>query len=77
MQQWMKIGRYQVNEFLDRDEAFLALLAQRDAAEAAYLRIAEKLSEQDRQAVDRYITLCEEVESQRTVTAYRCGRLFR
>lgn len=77
MQQWMKIGTHQVNELLARDEDYLSLLAQRDAAEAEYLAVMQKLSQQDRQAVDRYIMLCEEIEYKRTVTAYRCGRIFR
>lgn len=75
MQQWNKFGKHQVNEFLDHDPEFLELLAQQRTAEGEYLRIMDQLNEQDRQAMERYILLCEELEHKRTVTAYKCGLL--
>ena len=77
MQQWLKIGRHQVNEFLDRDPEYQELLSRQAETEQAFLRILKKLDAQDRQTVEQYISLCEELEYQRTVTAYKCGRLFR
>ena len=77
MQQWNKFGKHQVNEFLDHDPEFMALLAQQRDAEKEYLRIMEKLNEQDRQIMEYYILLCEELEYKRTVTAYKCGLLHR
>lgn len=77
MQQWLKIGRHQVDEFLDRDPEFQALLARQADTEKGYIQVMEQLSEQDREIVERYVLLCEELEYKRTVTAYRCGRLHR
>lgn len=77
MQQWVKIGCNQVNEFLATDKEYQTLLFQRDEAEKAYLQFIHNLSEQDRMVVEHYLALCEEVEHRRTVTAYQCGRLFR
>lgn len=77
MQQWNKIGKHQVNEFLDHDPEFTALLDEQRDAEAAYLRIMETLDEEDRQVMERYVLLCEELEYKRTVTAYKCGLLHR
>lgn len=77
MHHWNKIGQHQVNEFLDHDPEFQALLQQQDAAGTDFTRIMNGLPESDRQAMERYILLCEELEHIRTVTAYKCGRLFR
>ena len=77
MQQWLKIGRHQVNEFLDKDPEFQALLTRQAETEKDYLRVIKKLSPQERQVIEQYLSLCEELEYQRTITAYKCGRLFR
>ena len=62
MQQWLKIGRHQVNEFLDGDPEYQELLSRQAETEQAYLRILKKLDAQDRQTVEQYISLCEELE---------------
>ena len=47
---------------LKADQEYQRLLWERRMLEQEYLRIAEALSEQDRVLLDRYITLCEELE---------------
>lgn len=77
MEQWLKIGRYQVQEILEHDPEFKKLLTQLEQAEEQYRRVRDSLSPEDQQIIERYIELCEEVEYQKTHTAYRCGRMHR
>lgn len=77
MEQWLRIGRYQVQEILDHDPEFKLLLTQLEQAEEDYRKVRNKLSAEDQEIVENYIALCEEVEYQKTHTAYRCGRMHR
>ena len=77
MEQWLRIGRYQVQEILDHDSEFKLLLTQLEQAEEDYRKVRNKLSAEDQEIVENYIALCEEVEYQKTHTAYRCGRMHR
>lgn len=77
MEQWLRIGRYQVQEILDHDPEFKVLLTQLEQAEEDYRKVRNKLSAEDQEIVENYIALCEEVEYQKTHTAYRCGRMHR
>lgn len=56
-----------------REDAFMQeLLGQLRAAEAAYLRIRDSLPPEERDALERYIALCEEIEHRRGVLAAEC-----
>lgn len=54
---------------LQNDAVFQTLLAECMTCEAAYKRICRKLSEEDRELLERYITLCEELEHRRLLVA--------
>ena len=77
MEKWLKIGQPQVQELLDRDPDFQRMLAQLEVLEEQYQQILKKLNPEDQEIVERYIGLCEELEYQRTHTAYKCGRMHR
>lgn len=77
MKEWLRIGRHQVQELLDHDTEYQKILRVLSIAEKKYLQIMEKLPPVEREIVDDYIELCEDLEYQRTHTAYRCGKLRR
>lgn len=77
MEQWLRIGRLQVQEILDHDPEFNQLLAQLEQAEIEYRRVMDTLPPEDQEIIENYIALCEDVEYQKTHTAYRCGRMHR
>ncbi len=52
-----------------RDGVYQTLLADCLALETEYRRILEQLSPEDRTLLERYITLCEELEYRRTEIA--------
>ena len=73
----MKIGANQVEELLKQDPEYNEMMAELAEAEEKYLKVREKLSPEDREIVEHYIALCEDVEYQKTHTAYKAGRMFR
>ena len=77
MDEWLRIGCKQVQELLKCDPEYQKMLQDRLEAEQAYIAVMEKLSPEDRECVDNYIALCENLEYQRTHTAYRCGKMRR
>ena len=77
MDKWLKIGRLQVQEILDHDPEFKQLLAQLEQAEKEYRKVIKTLPPQEQEIIENYIALCEDVEYQKTHTAYRCGRMDR
>ena len=59
----------QLNVLVQEDEWYQQLLRECADAEVRYHQIAQKLSDADRDAVERYIALCEEMEYRRTCLA--------
>ena len=74
MKEWLDTGIYQVGALLERDADFQSLLHQLENARVGYNEAISALSEQHREQVGDYIALCEEVEYQKTLTAYYCGK---
>ena len=74
MKEWLETGIHQVNALLDKDGDFQELLEQLAVARVNYQAVVNKLSPEEQQCIDRYIALCEEVEYQKTLTAYYCGK---
>ena len=77
MEQWLKFGANQVQELLEHDPEYKQMMAELVQAEEAYLKIMAKLSPEDRETVEHYIALCEDVEYQKTHTAFRVGKMLR
>lgn len=77
MEEWLRIGIHQVQEFLNHDPEYQKILLALCEAEERYTQIMQKLTCEERECVDDYIALCEELEYQRIHTAYRCGKLRR
>ena len=77
MEKWLRIGKHQVMEILSHDPEFQKLLAELEQAELKYQEVLAKLSPEDQKIVENYIALCEDVEYQKTHTAYKCGRMFK
>ena len=77
MEKWLRFGQPQVQEILDRDPDFQKMLAQLEVLEEQYQQVLQKLSPADQEIVERYVGLCEELEYQKTHTAYKCGRMHR
>ena len=74
MQEWLETGMPQVNALLVSDEDFQKLTQRLTAAGEQYRTLLRTLSAQDREVIETYLTLCEEAEYQKTVTAYYCGK---
>ena len=77
MDEWLRIGVHQVNELLKHDPEYQEIRRRFVIAEEKYLQIMDKLTLEERECVGDYIALCEDLEYQRTHTAYRCGKLRR
>ena len=73
MEEWLKTGIHQVNAFTAAGPDFQRLMKQTDTARIRYAAAVQGLSPVQRQAIEDYIALCEELEYQKTVTAYYCG----
>lgn len=58
-----------LTELTRGDAVYCDLLAQCEELEAVYHRIAAALPDTEREQLDRYITLCEELEYRRTCLA--------
>jgi hypothetical protein len=74
MKEWLEIGTHQVNAILGCDADFQNLSKQLVFAEKQYRTVIEKLSPIELEIIENYIALCEEVEYQKTRTAYYCGK---
>lgn len=74
MKEWLDIGIHQVNGLLSRDADFQKLTKQLTAAQEHYVAVVKKLPPEDQQIIEHYIALCEEIEYQKTLTAYYCGK---
>ena len=74
MKEWLKTGIHQVNALLRKDADFQKLSEQLAVAQADYQTVVDKLSPEEQQCIDHYIALCEEVEYQKVLTAYYCGK---
>ncbi len=75
MKHWLEVGIYPVRDILLKDEEYARLMIQCEKARERYDIIVAKLTEQEREEIEDYIALCEELEYQWTHTAYRCGRM--
>ena len=58
------------NKLTEKDPVYQDMLAQCEKAELEYLRIIQKLPEEDRRKLEHYICLCEELEYRRTCLAW-------
>lgn len=77
MEKWLRIGQPQVQEMLAHDPDFQKMLSKLEGLEEQYQQVLKKLNPEDQEIVDRYIGLCEELDYQKTYTAYKCGRMHR
>lgn len=74
MSEWQETGMHQVNALLSKDADFQGLSKQLTVAQEHYQTAVGKLPPEERKFIEDYITLCEEVEYQKTLTAYYCGK---
>lgn len=74
MDQWLTLGLHQVNILVGEDEEYQRLLAEMNKAQAEYDAVMEKLALEDQQKVEHYIALCEDLEYQKTIAAWYCGK---
>ena len=74
MKEWLETGMRQVNALLVNDGDFQELTERLTAAAEHYRTLLQRLSQEDRQIIETYLTLCEEAQYQKTVTAYYCGK---
>lgn len=74
MKEWNQTGVHQVNAILSKDADYQNLLKQLDEAQTEYREATAALSCQQQEQIERYIALCEELEYQKTFTAYYCGK---
>lgn len=77
MEQWLTIGAKTVQELLEHDPEYKKMMAELAEAEEKYLKVREKLSPEDQEIIEHYIALCEDVEYQKTHTAFRVGKMLR
>ena len=74
MKEWLETGIHQVAALLREDPDFQGLSQRLDEAKKKYDRATRSLTPDQQQTVEDYIALCEELEYQRTFTAYYCGK---
>lgn len=74
MKEWLETGMHQVNALLSKDADFQELLERLTVAQIHYQNVVEKLLPEEQETIEDYIALCEEVEYQKTLTAYYCGK---
>ena len=58
-----------INALAQEDVWYQQLLQQCEEAEKRYQQIVDRLSDEERDSVERYIALCEELEYRRTCLA--------
>lgn len=73
MKEWLEHGYWDTIERVKNDTVYQALLAECTKQEKAYERIMLKLTPEERTVVEDDIALCEELQYQKTHTAYYCG----
>lgn len=74
MKEWLGLGIHQVHALLQGDPDFQELFRRLDVAKEKYDAALEGFTPEQRQTVENYIALCEELEYQKTFTAYYCGK---
>ena len=74
MNEWRAMGVHRVNALLAGDADYQKLKRQLNKAQESYRKATENLSAEQKEQIDEYIALCEEIEYQKTVTAYYCGK---
>ena len=74
MDLWNDLAAFQLAALSKQDECYQKLLNQCLAAEAAYLKLLPRLSEDDRRCIEHYLSLCEETQYRLTQLAYQLGR---
>ena len=74
MREWLECGIHLVNDLLRTDQDFRELFQRLEITPKEYDAVVEKLSLNQRQVIEDYISLCEELEYQKTFTAYYCGK---
>ena len=74
MKEWLEYGYYETVKRVEKDTLYQALLERCAEQECLYLNIIQKLTPEERLVVEDYIALCEELQYQKTHTAYYCGK---
>lgn len=74
MKEWQETGMHQVNALLSIDADFQELMKHLTVVQEHYQTVVGKIPPEERESIEDYITLCEEVEYQKTRTAYYCGK---
>lgn len=74
MKEWLENGIHQVNALLREDQDFRGLSQRLEEAKKDYDKAVQLLTSEQRQHIENYIALCEELEYQKTFTAYYCGK---
>ena len=74
MQEWLESGIHQVNAVLREDQDFQGLSQRLNVMKKGYDSVMQCLTPDQRQNIENYIALCEELEYQKTFTAYYCGK---
>ena len=74
MREWLEIGIHQVNALLAQDPDYQILKQELEKAQKNYRTTTEKLTPRELEQLENYIALCEEIEYQKTLTAYYCGK---
>ena len=77
MKEWLETGMQQVRALLETDADFQDLTGQLTDAGRNYRSVIQKLPAKDREIIEYYLALCEEVEFQKILAAYHCGKEYR
>ena len=64
-----------LNTAAGKDIIYLQLLRECEELEAAFGRVMEGMNDEDRDILNRYISLCEELEYRRTALAMNMPRI--
>lgn len=73
MDLWNDYIVYAINEIAKKDEHYRILKEEMESAEQAYRFIKGKLCKAEAEQLDRYISLCEEMEYRKAQIAYKLG----
>ena len=74
---WNEETLYRLNRVARVDDHYLWLEKEMEDAAQGYLDIKKKLNDAECEALDRYISLCEEMEYRKSQLAYVLGLLDR
>ena len=72
MEDWTEFGYYLVISQCKTDPIYQDLLRQCTAEEPAYLAILARLSLEERTCIERYVSLCAELDNRMAQLAYFC-----